>query len=68
MAQVVVSDVPFGVPSARAQTVQVVDTRAGSWNAAPLASVAFASRTLKLSPDGAGYRKILLTFVIVLKI
>src|SRR5712692_9715057 len=57
VAHVVVSDVPPGFPSARAQTVQVVDTSAGSWNDAPFVSVAFASNTWKLWPGGCGLQE-----------
>src|SRR5205823_9606632 len=40
---------------------------AGSWNEAPLLSVALASSTWKLSPAGAGSKKILLVLSIRLK-
>src|SRR2546426_1174725 len=45
------SAVPPGLPSARAHTVQLVETSKGSWKIAPFVSVALASNTWKLPPD-----------------
>src|SRR5206468_7594222 len=56
-----------GVPSARAQTVHVAETSKGSWKTAPVLSVAFASNTRKLSPAGAGARRIVLTLLMSVK-
>ncbi|OLC51227.1 MAG: hypothetical protein AUH67_00310 [Chloroflexi bacterium 13_1_40CM_4_69_19] len=63
VAHVVMSACPPGLPSARAQTVHVVETSTGSWKSAPLLSVALASSTRKLSLSGAGSKKILLTLL-----
>jgi hypothetical protein len=66
VAHVVVLDLPPGLPSARAHTVHVVETSAGSWKSAPFESVAFASSTWNVSPAGAGCRKILFVLMSVL--
>src|SRR5207247_10609193 len=63
VAHVVMSACPPGLPSARAQTVHVVETSTGSWKSAPLLSVALASSTRKLSLRGAGSKEILLNLL-----
>src|SRR3989442_5696756 len=61
------SAVPRGLPRARAQTVQLVETSEGSWKTAPDLSVAFASNTWKLPPGGAGARRMVLTLLMSAK-